>query len=619
METTTQDEITYKIKVDDSNLEQDLEQVNTKISSAANRSKEEILEITKETKKGIKKQTKKILENVEEKAEQVAEAWQDSGKEIEKTAKNATETWKNSAKDIEATLSNISDPEIKISMDTSALEEEANTVAGNIMGSFQEAAGDEFPLINRISSFTEGLPGVKAKIIGAVAAVATESVSLADNMQSAMNDFLSTTGKSQKETEKYQQILESIYQNNYGESFEDISESMATVANTMGEMDDASLQEMTESALALRDTFGIDVLESVQTAKTLMEDYGMSSEEAMNTIAAGAQNGMTSSEELFAALGEGFSATGEEMKSLKENQGEDLSSMFGGLMRSVELLLVPIGESLIPLLMTLTESVLPVLQQLLEPLAEIFSRLLEPIVNVITTAMEPLIEIIFSLMDMAIMPLVELIEKILVPIFTNSLQGLASDTEIILGNIKNVFTNIVDFVKNVLTGNWEGAWKNIKNIFKSIVENWGVIFKSPINSIIDAINGFIKGLNQIKIPDWVPAVGGKGFKLPKIPRLKVGMDYVPSDFFPAFLDEGEAVLTKEENAIFRTLGGLEGMAALSVWRGQESPVVVQNVTNIDYELFGQEVYQAFRKHGMSVSIERREFGRVVEEVLKERR
>lgn len=50
----------------------------------------------------------------------------------------------------------------------------------------------------------------------------------------------------------------------------------------------------------------------------------------------------------------------------------------------------------------------------------------------------------------------------------------------------------------------------------------GNILKAPINYIIDLLNGFIKGLNKIEIPDWVPGVGGKGINVPLIPKLAKG-------------------------------------------------------------------------------------------------
>ena len=72
------------------------------------------------------------------------------------------------------------------------------------------------------------------------------------------------------------------------------------------------------------------------------------------------------------------------------------------------------------------------------------------------------------------------------------------------------------------TLNWDKAWNGVKNIFKSIFDSLATIFKVPINLIIDGINGFISGLNKIKIPDWVPGVGGKGFNIKKIPKLEEG-------------------------------------------------------------------------------------------------
>ncbi|MBS5369177.1 MAG: hypothetical protein KHY19_06930 [Coprobacillus cateniformis] len=103
------------------------------------------------------------------------------------------------------------------------------------------------------------------------------------------------------------------------------------------------------------------------------------------------------------------------------------------------------------------------------------------------------------------------------------LNALCSTIKSIWNYIKGLFNGITTFVSGVFTGNWKKAWQGVKDIFSNIVKGFANIFKSPINAIIDGINSFLGGLNKIKIPDWVPVVGGKGFNVPKIPKLAKGM------------------------------------------------------------------------------------------------
>lgn len=91
---------------------------------------------------------------------------------------------------------------------------------------------------------------------------------------------------------------------------------------------------------------------------------------------------------------------------------------------------------------------------------------------------------------------------------------------------KAVFQNIIDFVKNVFTGNWAGAWENIKNIFGNAFNALKGLAKAPLNAVISLVNSAIAGLNKlhVSIPDWVPGFGGKefGINIPKIPMFATG-------------------------------------------------------------------------------------------------
>lgn len=111
------------------------------------------------------------------------------------------------------------------------------------------------------------------------------------------------------------------------------------------------------------------------------------------------------------------------------------------------------------------------------------------------------------------------------------------------------------------------------------------------------INQFTSGLSKIQIPDWVPGVGGKGFSIPRIPRLRVGMDFVPSDDFPALLHRGEAVLTASEAAQWRARYNMPGAAATAGGN-------VGNVS-IDYNKL------AWAMSGMTVVMDKQKVGYIL--------
>lgn len=113
-------------------------------------------------------------------------------------------------------------------------------------------------------------------------------------------------------------------------------------------------------------------------------------------------------------------------------------------------------------------------------------------------------------------------------IITSVVQAGLKSVSDIIDSLKKVFGGIIDFITNVFTGNWKGAWEAVKNIFSGIFETLGNVLKVPLNAVINIINRVISSINnalgKIKIPKWVPVFGGKkfSFQIPTIPNLSRG-------------------------------------------------------------------------------------------------
>lgn len=242
-------EVTYEIVADDSQLESDLNEAGKKVEKSAKKTAKKSEDAEKESAE-VKKSVK---EDVTKKNEQ----------ENDKQEKDDDDSYQNR----------------------------------------EESAKSHGSKLSSIASGTAKAIGAGMLAAGtAIAGVSVAAVKSANDIDQAMNQYIASTGKSTEETERYKKVMEDIYTNNYGDSFEDIGEAMASITQNLGDLDDASLQTVTESAFALRDTFGYEIPESTRAAKAMMDNFGTSGEEAMNLIAAGAQNGLDYSGELLDSM-----------------------------------------------------------------------------------------------------------------------------------------------------------------------------------------------------------------------------------------------------------------------------------------------------------------------------
>ena len=146
--------------------------------------------------------------------------------------------------------------------------------------------------------------GLTIGLTAPIVALSTAGVKTYLDLDDAASRLARQTGAATEETEKYRDILEEVYKGGYGENYEDIADSMATVQQNLGKMDDLNLRTLTEDALTLRDTFGYDVSESTRAAKAMMDNFGISAKDAFNYIVTGSQNGLNYSGELLDSISE---------------------------------------------------------------------------------------------------------------------------------------------------------------------------------------------------------------------------------------------------------------------------------------------------------------------------
>lgn len=147
-----------------------------------------------------------------------------------------------------------------------------------------------------------GPAGIAAVGTGLVA-LSIKTANFASDYNRALDKVKIATGDFDDASGELEATLERLYSQNYGDSLEDLGESLATVAQTSGATG-KDLEDLTKNALLLRDSFGFDVSESIRTADSLMKQFGITGDEAFTLIAQATQNGADRSGDLLDTLNE---------------------------------------------------------------------------------------------------------------------------------------------------------------------------------------------------------------------------------------------------------------------------------------------------------------------------
>lgn len=193
--------------------------------------------------------------------------------------------------------------------------------------------------------------------------------------------------------------------------------------------------------------------------------------------------------------------------------------------------IVPILNNIWSAIVTAWQYVWETLQPILEGLKETISAAWDFILTIISIALDKISTIVslgFEIVKgifTAVTSAIKFIWDNFGDLIVSKIKNVWDTVAGVVSGASKVLEGIFQTLTGLLTGNWSKCWEGISNIVSGVWQGITSFVKGGINAIISSINVFIRGINKIKVPDFIPGLGGKGFNISEIPMLAKGTDY----------------------------------------------------------------------------------------------
>ena len=221
-----------------------------------------------------------------------------------------------------------------------------------------------------------------------------------------------------------------------------------------------------------------------------------------------------------------------------------IADFIAGLMPIISELISFLQTYVLPIISELfnfiTSTVLPAISAAIQAILPVVTNVLSVLLPVIQTALTT----IWNIVAPIVQGILQVVQAVM-PVILSVVQSVIGSVQGIIQNLMTVLSGIIDFVTGVFTSNWSQAWNGIKSIFSGAVGGLGEIIKAPLRAVVSAVNTVIGGLNKLKVPDWVPGLGGKGINIPLIPGFAKGTDRTPGTFIAG--ENGPELITNAAN------------------------------------------------------------------------
>lgn len=335
--------ITTKFKVDISDLKKGISEANQsiKLANAQFKAASAGMEDWQKTTQGVEAKLSQLnsvlgaqkskLANYQKQLQQLEQAQQENGKRAEelkaKYQEEVRQFGENSkkAQELKTALNGVEKEQLANEkaadrMRVTMLNQQATVSKtqreignyDNVLAKLKTGLGGVDKANKKAKKSTSDLGAGLTVVLGAFSKVLSEGISaVIDGLkefalegEDALDKFQASTGASTQAMGQFRKEILDLYKGNYGDSIADVADAMAEVKQQTNETDPSKIKDLTQNAIALRDTFGFDIQESMRAVNMLTQQFGITGEQAFNLIAQGAQKGLNKNGDLLDSINE---------------------------------------------------------------------------------------------------------------------------------------------------------------------------------------------------------------------------------------------------------------------------------------------------------------------------
>ena len=301
--------VVIDLEINDKNVDKKLNTADKKVDKFAKDVSQ------KEAKPNVDADTKKLEKKLDEASNEVESFSKEAtdNAKVEGSAKMDTSNFEKSAQTVKSEASAVEkaidvdgkvDVEDKASSKLDSVKKKADDFSNENIKSPKIDPPDTDGFEEALQEMEDKIKSFGAKIAGylAIGEAIKQGTEIGKEVYADFEDSVARVkgalGETDDQARQTAQVIKDVYEAGLGESMDRVAEAVVRIKRNLGEMDDGTLNSITQQAIILEDTFDVDMNETLRGVKGLMKNFGLTAQEAMDYIVAGTQEGLDWTDEL---------------------------------------------------------------------------------------------------------------------------------------------------------------------------------------------------------------------------------------------------------------------------------------------------------------------------------